>query len=502
MSYKLCNKVAALELLRYTNFTYHICYLQADNQRLGRMAEWSKAVDSSYFEYLQRRSLVIPTYPGFESQFYQIFLYLKYRNLRSFFLLNQIPREKPLCTWLWYLYQVAVTRSALLHLSVGTMAEAERHIVIVGGGIIGISIAYYTSLRSDCPKVTVLESSKDLAPGASGKAGGFLALDWHGTSTASLASLSYELHHELAKKENGAELWGYREVETHQLSLDTSRKARSRPKIDWLNQQVFISSSPIGGGGSTAQVTPGELTQFLANKAKEAGVEIRLQTKAIGLDLNESSRVKGVKIQVNGEEQVLPATDVVVAAGPWTGKLLQTWFTPSTMPAYLRSASMIEGSRAHSIKIQAAKGHQLSPDCFFSEMRYGNSAGAPEFYIRPKGVAYVSGGSDDVPIPELADDVTFDPKRTAELQIQAGVLSPEYLDVKNDAELLAEQACYLPISPRTAAPILGGSAENGIYVAAGHAVWGISNSLGTGKVMSELLLDGKSISADIHHLQP
>ena len=209
-----------------------------------------------------------------------------------------------------------------------------------------------------------------------------------------------------------------------------------------------------------------------------------------------------IRDRVNGEEQVLPATDVVVAAGPWTGKLLQTWFTPSTMPAYLRSASMIEGSRAHSIKIQAAKGHQLSPDCFFSEMRYGNSAGAPEFYIRPKGVAYVSGGSDDVPIPELADDVTFDPKRTAELQIQAGVLSPEYLDVKNDAELLAEQACYLPISPRTAAPILGGSAENGIYVAAGHAVWGISNSLGTGKVMSELLLDGKSISADIHHLQP
>ena len=84
MSYKLCNKVAALELLRFTNFTYHICYLQSDNQRLGRMAEWSKAVDSSYFEFLQRRSLVIPTYPGFESQFYQNF-YLKYRNLGSFF---------------------------------------------------------------------------------------------------------------------------------------------------------------------------------------------------------------------------------------------------------------------------------------------------------------------------------------------------------------------------------------------------------------------------------
>ena len=135
-------------------------------------------------------------------------------------------------------------------------------------------------------------------------------------------------------------------------------------------------------------------------------------------------------------------------------------------------------------------------------MRYGSSAGAPEFYIRPKGRAYVSGGSDDAPVPELADDVTFDPRRTAELQKQLAVLSPEYLDVNRGAELLAEQACYLPISPRTAAPILGGSAEQGIYVAAGHAVWGISNSLGTGKVMSELLLDGKAHSANIQQLRP
>ena len=74
------------------------------------------------------------------------------------------------------------------------MPDQSRHVVIVGGGIIGASIAYFMSRRSDCPKVTLLESSKTLAPGASGKAGGFLALDWHGTSTASLAALSFELH--------------------------------------------------------------------------------------------------------------------------------------------------------------------------------------------------------------------------------------------------------------------------------------------------------------------
>ncbi|WFC94834.1 hypothetical protein MBRA1_001470 [Malassezia brasiliensis] len=377
----------------------------------------------------------------------------------------------------------------------------NRHIVIVGGGIIGSSIAYFLSRAKNCPAVTLLESSKAVAPGASGKAGGFLALDWHGTSTASLAALSYELHRKLAKENNGAERWGYRQVDTHNLRLDTSRKPRAKPKVSWMNPNVFTTTSPMGGGGTTAQVTPGELTKFLVEQSQAEGVQVRLQTKAVGLVMD-NNKVKGVQVESNGKEETLPATDVVLATGPWTGKVLNQWFTPETLPPFLRAAAMIDGSRAHSIVIQAAKNHQLSADCFFSEMSYGNSAGAPELYIRPKGEAYISGGSDDVPLPELADDVSYDPRLTKELQRQAAVVSPEYLDVSKDAELKTEQACYLPLSPRTAAPILGGNADMGIFVAAGHSVWGINNSLGTGKVMAELLLDGKATSADIRHLQP
>lgn len=89
----------------------------------------------------------------------------------------------------------------------------NRHIVIVGGGIIGSSIAYYLGQHASKPAVTLLEASKGVAPGASGKAGGFLALDWHGMATASLAALSFRLHRELAEANNGAERWGYRPVE-------------------------------------------------------------------------------------------------------------------------------------------------------------------------------------------------------------------------------------------------------------------------------------------------
>ena len=90
-----------------------------------------------------------------------------------------------------------------------------EHIVVVGGGIIGASSLFYLAKHPQrrSTRLTLIEASSQLAPGASGKSGGFLALDWHGHATASLAELSYKLHAELAQKADGASKWGYRHVE-------------------------------------------------------------------------------------------------------------------------------------------------------------------------------------------------------------------------------------------------------------------------------------------------
>lgn len=55
-------------------------------------------------------------------------------------------------------------------------------------------------------QITLLEASR-IAGGASGKAGGLLAL-W--AYPQSIVRLSYRLHAELASTHNGAERWGYR----------------------------------------------------------------------------------------------------------------------------------------------------------------------------------------------------------------------------------------------------------------------------------------------------
>ena len=84
-------------------------------------------------------------------------------------------------------------------------------VVICGGGVIGAAIAYYLSRRGARP---VVIERHEIAGAASGKSGGFLALDWcRGTPLDRLARRSFALHGELA--ETLGNPWGYRRLATY-----------------------------------------------------------------------------------------------------------------------------------------------------------------------------------------------------------------------------------------------------------------------------------------------
>ena len=90
------------------------------------------------------------------------------------------------------------------------MQTSPSNVVICGAGVIGSAIAYYLSLRGVA--VTIVERY-DVACAASGKAGGFLAMDWcDGSPLGTLARKSFQLHAELAET-LGAD-YGYRRMTT------------------------------------------------------------------------------------------------------------------------------------------------------------------------------------------------------------------------------------------------------------------------------------------------
>ena len=71
-------------------------------------------------------------------------------------------------------------------------------VLICGGGVIGASIAYFLARRG--AEAVVIERT-GVACAASGKSGGFLALDWcDGTPIEALARRSFALHASLAEE--------------------------------------------------------------------------------------------------------------------------------------------------------------------------------------------------------------------------------------------------------------------------------------------------------------
>ncbi|KAA8572360.1 hypothetical protein EYC84_002983 [Monilinia fructicola] len=83
----------------------------------------------------------------------------------------------------------------------------QRNIIIIGGGIIGCTSAYFLTrhplYNPSTTKITIIEA-QSIASAASGKAGGLLAL-W--ARPSSIVPLSYKLHAELAKEHDGAKRW-------------------------------------------------------------------------------------------------------------------------------------------------------------------------------------------------------------------------------------------------------------------------------------------------------
>ncbi|KAI0016230.1 FAD dependent oxidoreductase [Xylariomycetidae sp. FL0641] len=487
-----------------------------------------------------------------------------------------------------------------------------RHIVIIGGGIIGTTTAYFLtrhpSYNPAIHHITLLEATS-IAAGASGKAGGLLGL-W--AYPLCIVPLSYRLHAELAAEHGGAERWGYRRLECGQLvasvkSKDLKPKPKSKastpvkvkqedkqrgsddiattdslpssqqrdplqqllsyqrslqdgqlvppytpqppvqlpngqvdgqeserdphfwqklPKqdeaaaallrdsvlpadLDWINGELVGEYAEMGlpGYTETAQVHPYQFTTSLAELARSQGAEIRIGSQVTKIGLNgPGTAVRNIEYldRATGLTHLLRGvTDVVVAAGPWTGRVL-----PQTK---------VSGIRAHSVVFDA----DVSPYAVFTNIslpanfvpahrgargekrrRHRGSNVDPEIYARPGREVYACGETDpSVPLPDTADQVQCDDRQCDDLVAYIATVS----SVLGAAAVSARQACYMPRHMRPgqeSTPLVGATAIAGLWVAAGHTCWGIQNGPATGKLMSEFIFDGRAVSADAAELDP
>lgn len=302
--------------------------------------------------------------------------------------------------------------------------------------------------------------------------------------------------------------------------------------LDWFDPSAVQSYEDISTANDTAQVNPLQFTATIAKLAEEGGARVILgsvdtigygtandkapENKTFEEDKTEESQeihvshATGVQSvtytdKTTSESRSIPASIVVLAAGPWT---------PSLFPA-----APISSLRAHSITIRPTR--PVSAYCLFTHipvpLEDGEDSGtdshnmtalthpakimSPEIYSRPNNEVYVCGsGDNDVPLPANTDAVEVSRQECQNIADAVSSISDEL----RDGIVTSRRACYLPTvdAGGSGGPLVGETGIPGLLLAAGHSCWGIHNAPATGKVISEMIFDGEATSADIRGLDP
>jgi glycine/D-amino acid oxidase-like deaminating enzyme len=346
-----------------------------------------------------------------------------------------------------------------------------RHVIVCGAGVIGAAAAYYLARRGVA--VTVVERS-GVACAASGKSGGFLALDWcDGSPLAPLARASFALHAEIARDLGGDH--GYRRMETFAMVAREDRAAGAHrvSAPGWLDGAGAVTAA-LGSAETTAQIHPERFTRALLADAEARGARLRL------------GRVEGVAgrgVVVDG--QALEGDAVVLAMGPWTSRI-------AGAPGLPR----VRGLKGYSVTLAApgVPAHALFLD-------YRTSAGRhlePEIVPRPDGEVYICGMADPAPLPDSPEAVEVSEAACAVLATAAGRVSSALAG----APVTRRQACYRPVTD-DGLPLIGPvPGTTGVFVATGHGPWGMLNAPATGKALAELIVAGRASAADLRPFDP
>ena len=205
---------------------------------------------------------------------------------------------------------------------------AHARTVIIGGGVIGCSIAYHLA-REGRQNIVVLERSK-LTSGTTWHAAGLVRRLRPSATLTKLINYSIDLYGELEVETGQATGWaqtGSLTLATNpdrltnikrQVSLgrafgleaevvDATRAKELWPLIE-VNDVIGAVWSPSDG-----RVNPSDVALALSKGAKARGVEIFEDTRVTGLQ-KKADRISGVEVG----DHVIEADEVVIACGLWS----------------------------------------------------------------------------------------------------------------------------------------------------------------------------------------
>jgi glycine/D-amino acid oxidase-like deaminating enzyme len=213
----------------------------------------------------------------------------------------------------------------------------RARIVIIGGGVMGVSIAWHAARRTDAiEEPVVLLEKRALGAGSSGRSGAILRQHYSEPIVAGMARDSlreYAQFHARTGRSIGFERCGVltiagpsrpeeKALVERNIAMQRSIGIDTR-RIDAAEIRALVPGIEIADGTIAAYepgggyVDPASTLEAFAAVARDAGAITRIGISAKRLVI-ESGRV----VAVETDEGTLHGSQVVVAAGPWTRRFL------------------------------------------------------------------------------------------------------------------------------------------------------------------------------------
>src|SRR5699024_7087357 len=362
-------------------------------------------------------------------------------------------------------------------------------VVVIGGGIIGAAIAYYSSKAG--LDITVLEKN-ELASGTSSRCdGNILAIDKDPGFDSQMSLKSQQLVHELSKEleipfeyrnpgsilvcENDAEMDAAQKWVNQQQEAGLDFNMLDRQ--DLRNESNYFADDLYGGleCQTDATVNPYMLTYSLFHNAKKQGAKIHTKTEVKNLYKHPENQ-----FVIETSKETFTANKVINACGVWApviGKMVDV-----SIPIQPRKGQLIVASRQHPVGLRKVMEFGYLISKFGGERQVDAET---EKY----GVALVfePTESQNFLIGSSREFAGFDTKVNHDVTKYIAKRAVRFYPKIADMTVIRTYAGLRPWT-EDHLPIISHVDEvPGFYVAAGHEGDAISLAAVTGKVIQEML---------------
>jgi len=356
----------------------------------------------------------------------------------------------------------------------------SAEVVIIGGGVIGLSIARSLALRG-VRDVMVVEKN-DFGKEASWAAGGILAPQVEADTSNdffSLACASRDMYRDFAsalRDESGIDV----ELDltgTLCVAFTAAEEQGLRSRCVWQRGEGLEVEWLSGGEARALEPSLSQQVRCALRFPNDLQVENRrllqallISNKKLGVQLIDHCAVQSVQVvagkvqRVNTSQGLIGASSVVIAAGAWS--------------------SMIDPAKQ--IQVEPVRGQML---CFQAQPQIARHViYSSQGYLIPRADGRLLAGS-------TTEEAGFDKSVTDEGVNKIRSMAREIAPVVTELPLLDSWAGFRPRAADDL-PVLGNSVEiEGLVYATGHYRNGILLAPITGELIAETVLTGESPAA-------